>query len=168
MQSKPADSYRSDRRNFPLLSDTTTASGVPPTPPLSLKASGVRGKNFTRKPPELRPRTVSSRSKDTVTASGPSLKTSRKPGMSTATSRGVFDVAQCLSFIKGGEDGMFVILVKKFGIETALALAKRDRMGCGPLIRRPRRAGILPQSPERWKRITRRAEAFLLASTRDR
>src|ERR1017187_8041104 len=69
-------------------------------------------------------------------------------------------------FIKGGEEGMFVLLVKKWGIESALALAKRDRMGCGPLIRRLRRAGILPQSPERWKLITRRAEAFLRESKR--
>src|ERR1039458_3073190 len=109
MQRLTGNSYRSDKRNLPPLSDTTTASGVLPTPPLKLKAFGVRGKNFTRKPPELRPRTVSSRSRDTVTASGPSLKTSRKPGMSTLTSRGVFDVAQCLSFIKGGEEGMFVL-----------------------------------------------------------
>jgi hypothetical protein len=79
------------------------------------------------------------------------MKIASTRGTSNETPSEDFDATRAFSFANAGEEFTFVLFVKEFGIESALGKAKRDHMDCGALIRRLRRAGILPQSAERWK-----------------
>jgi hypothetical protein len=143
---RDAIDYRSHKTSLIPAKVMVILSGRSPIASVRSNESASAKKNLRRKPPELRPSTVSSRSKSaTIGSTLLSAKPSKNGRDSSVNSSGAFDATHALSLgiIKEFGDGTFCLTAQRFGLRTAILSAKQDHLNCKPLLRRLQRAGLI-------------------------